>query len=445
MRRVILLIVVLLAGCTQGSYVEGTSVDYNFTVEAATNNDLVANVLRARDYVPLYFTDVSQIRGSLTQAAAAQVTWPIGPIGKSTSRGSVQAGALSISENPSFDFAPLNTKNFTAGMLQQASMNEVGHYIIRGLPPEMVLDLFVSQIDKMTIQKQADGSTKIVGNVDHLKYADVLAEIYKWTNCQHCVEVRINVVKSSSESLPPISAKSFQNPFFLYAAAQAEASGMKVEQQGDQYRLVKSSSQTVLCVPSDKDSSQYMALGLAIGSVVSGANLQLPESDTDCTLVSMGPAKQSKKAAASPPLRTVIVVHFRSPQAVFYYLGSELVLNQTEYVYKRSEKFPDQDQKCQTFKYDLIKPPYPWCHQFKAPFFIQTAEEFEARRATLLPQCAAEYQPEIEINYRGRKYYVSNAQCARDPTTVTLQILGDLLNLHRDASEIPTTKTVVTQ
>ena len=81
------------------------------------------------------------------------------------------------------------------------------------------------------------------------------------------------MVKSSSELPPAISAKSFQNPFFLYATAQAEASGMKVEQQGDQYRLVKSSSRTVLCVPSDNDPSQYMALGVAIGSVVSGANL----------------------------------------------------------------------------------------------------------------------------------------------------------------------------
>ena len=147
---------------------------------------------------------------------------------------------------------------------------------------------------------------------------------------------------------------------------------------------------------------------------------------------------------ASPSRRTVTVVHFRSPQAIFYYLGSESVLNKTTY-YKYSDELPPKPHECH--EYDEKTPPYrkAWCYKYRAPFFIQTAEEFEARRATLSPECAAQYQPEIEITYRGRKYYVTNAQCARDPTTVTLQILGDLLNLHRDASEIPTTKTVITQ
>lgn len=44
----------------------------------------------------------------------------------------------------------------------------------------------------------------------------------------------------------------------------------------------------------------------------------------------------------------------------------------------------------------------------------------------------------FSVIYRGNTYYVSG-----DDTITVLAILNDLLNLHRDASEIPTTKTVV--
>lgn len=53
----------------------------------------------------------------------------------------------------------------------------------------------------------------------------------------------------------------------------------------------------------------------------------------------------------------------------------------------------------------------------------------------------------FQVGYRGSVYYVSQAYETDEKNDFTLAILGllaDLLNLHRDASEIPTTKAVQT-
>ncbi len=50
-----------LAGCSLSPFVTSQTVDYNGAIEAANNQLLLANILRARDHAPLYFSDLSQI------------------------------------------------------------------------------------------------------------------------------------------------------------------------------------------------------------------------------------------------------------------------------------------------------------------------------------------------------------------------------------------------
>jgi hypothetical protein len=50
----------------------------------------------------------------------------------------------------------------------------------------------------------------------------------------------------------------------------------------------------------------------------------------------------------------------------------------------------------------------------------------------------------FHIEYRGRSYFVREASPG-DGTITILAILSDLLNLNRDAGEIPSTKTVAVQ
>ena len=55
----------LLAGC--GSFVAKGTVDYNEAIEQETNQLLVINILRARDGVPTYYSDISQVRGKASE------------------------------------------------------------------------------------------------------------------------------------------------------------------------------------------------------------------------------------------------------------------------------------------------------------------------------------------------------------------------------------------
>jgi len=105
-----------LMGCSFGGYVADSSSDYNDTLADVANKQLVINILRARDNLPLEFSDLSQIRGSIQGTAALQPTAPFGPLRASTTRTS-DGGTLSVQLNPTFDIAPLNTQDFTKGTL----------------------------------------------------------------------------------------------------------------------------------------------------------------------------------------------------------------------------------------------------------------------------------------------------------------------------------------
>src|ERR1700693_4315655 len=97
---------VVCNGCT-APYVSGEAIASNKAVETETNSILVTNILRARDGVPTYFSDISHLRGSLQ--AHAQISAPLG-VGDTknwTGRSLVAPGAY-VQVNPSFDVAPLN-------------------------------------------------------------------------------------------------------------------------------------------------------------------------------------------------------------------------------------------------------------------------------------------------------------------------------------------------
>jgi hypothetical protein len=99
----------LLAGCSLAPVIAENTLDYNTAVETVTNGVLVSNILRTRDGAPLYFSDLSQIRGAVQLSLQAQTTLPYGPAFPAAGA-SAQGGPLAVSSQPGFDVAPLNTK-----------------------------------------------------------------------------------------------------------------------------------------------------------------------------------------------------------------------------------------------------------------------------------------------------------------------------------------------
>ena len=99
----------LSPGCSLGRDIARHSVDYNTTVERATDSVLLLNVLRARDRVPLHFSAIGAIHGSLGLSAG---------FGYDLTGASVNGTLPAIlgSTSPSFDIGPLDRQEFARGI-----------------------------------------------------------------------------------------------------------------------------------------------------------------------------------------------------------------------------------------------------------------------------------------------------------------------------------------
>jgi len=145
-----LLVGAVLCGCT-ASYISGEAISTNQAVEAETNSILVINILRARDGVPTYYSDISHLRGSLQTQASIQAPIGFGHYANWTGRSLISPGA-SVQTNPSFDVAPLNTQGFTEGINEPLDICVFECYLDRAIPPYTILELFVDKIEDVTYQ-----------------------------------------------------------------------------------------------------------------------------------------------------------------------------------------------------------------------------------------------------------------------------------------------------
>jgi hypothetical protein len=153
-RIALILCLASLVGCSLAPLVASESEDYNDTVEAVTNSLLVTNILRARDEVPLYFTDLSQIRGQIMLNYSAQAAFPIGPSNRSgTGVGVRSLGTIGITQQnlPFFDVAPLNNKQFYQGIIEPLTEGVFAFYLNSGIPPEVLFYLLVSGIETVKV------------------------------------------------------------------------------------------------------------------------------------------------------------------------------------------------------------------------------------------------------------------------------------------------------
>lgn len=371
-------IMLLLAGCSLAPVIAESTLDYNTTVETVTNGVLVTNILRVRDGAPLYFSDLSQIRGAVQLSLQAQTTVPYGPMFPAGAGASAQAGPLTVSSQPGFDVAPLNTKKFAEGMLEGIDVKVFAYFIQRHVDAKVLLNLVVSRVERYrksdktlvgtcTAELQANGTSCV-------------AELISSWTANGAFAPKMGELPEKDDVGPPIPAELFVKQNNVVASlVQSDAANIDVKKSGNGYQLSKSSVKYVLCVAAEPHRG-YVAVGLASpGATKDPVKPPVPKSNGNCGRPSSDPYRY--------------VIYIRSVEAVFYYLGALLNAGQ---------------------------PPIPF-HIYDHPID-------DAR---------------FHAEYRGRSYFVREA-ASGDATITILAILNDLLNLNRDAEEIPSTKTVAT-
>jgi hypothetical protein len=383
-----LIAALLLAGCSLGPVIAENTIDYNNTVETVTNNVLVTNILRARDGAPLYFSDLSQIRGSVQLNLAAQTTVPYGPAFPAGAGASAQAGPLSVNSQPGFDVAPLNTKKFAEGMLEGIDPKIFAYFVQRAdfiqqgrLNIRMFLDLVVFKIERY---RKTDGD-KYVQETCYIRpdaAGGTCRElIVSWTRGY---QPYIGLVSKETKLGPPIPAELIaEKENGLRNLVQVSSADLDLDptKSKKEYQLSKTTTQFVLCVSSGR--TTFDAVGIAAaGAIKEPKPAPIPDRNGTC----------NKRSAN----QYYYVIYTRSVEALFYYLGALL-------------KKPDNS-------------PIAF-HIYDHPV---DGTRFHA-------------------DYRGRTYFVRETQDDGTDSTVTiLAMLNDLLNLNRDANEIPSTKTVAT-
>jgi hypothetical protein len=368
---------VLLGGCSLAPVIAENTLDYNTAVETVTNGVLVTNILRARDGAPLYFSDLSQIRGAVQLSLQAQTVVPYGAVFPAGAGASAQAGPLAVSSQPGFDVAPLNTKKFAEGLLEGIDVKIFAYFIQRHVDPKVFLNLVVSRIERYRPDNSLAGTCTAIRGPNG---SSCVAELISSWTADGATAPKIGELSEDAPIGPPIPANLFATQNNIVASlVKTDAANIDVKKSGSDYKLSKSSVKYVLCV-AGAPRRGYIAVGLASpGATKDPVKPPVPKTNGNCGKVTPGAYRY--------------VIYIRSVEAVFYYLGGLLNAEQ---------------------------PPIP--------FHIYDHPVEDARFRT---------------EYRGRSYFVREA-AGGDPTITILAILNDLLNLNRDAEEIPSTKTVAT-
>jgi len=407
-RLVVALCLAPLAGCSLGNFIANESTDYNNTVEAATNDMLVTNILRARDNAPLFFSDLSQIRGSIQFNLAAQASFPWGPQFRPLTgtgvRRSEQIGPIALQNAPTFDIAPQNTKQFYEGIMEPLSPRILAYYLQSGDLSWVVMNIFVSRIEEVEVR----GDVISVLNTYHYDDSQFLNLIYNWTYrfdsaTQQNVESRPRVILSDGEPKP------FGPKVAVDAKALVEASSANLEPKtidGKFVQFSKKSPNVTICV---KDiGGKYVAVGFVPNSVVKTPEMfPLPKSDEVCNPGAVG-ATEKKLAKDNVPIKRYRL-RIRSVEEIFNYLG-----------YLISDDYKDLAKNGKFLLDHKID-------QSLIPFHIDQKPSGKVRFST---------------EYRGQVYYVNEYHDPNEYTITILAILNDLLNLNRDANPTPTTKAV---
>jgi hypothetical protein len=136
-------IFVTLCGCSGAQVIDSFARDYRDTAASAGDAQLLLNILRAKDDLPIHFSDLSVINGSLQLTAGAAAAVPLVQNGSMTP--TTLAPAISAQNSPTFGLGTLDTQDFTRGMLTPIDPQIIKQLFDQGIDPRLLMILFFSE------------------------------------------------------------------------------------------------------------------------------------------------------------------------------------------------------------------------------------------------------------------------------------------------------------
>ncbi len=138
------LLAVVLAGCSAAPIIDIHAADYRESEATAGDAQLLQNILRAKDNLPIHFADLSNIHGSiqLTASGTASVAFA-NLVGSNVP--STAGPTLGAQTSPTFDVGTLDTQDFTKGILSEIDPRIIKTLFDQGIDPRIMMLLFFSE------------------------------------------------------------------------------------------------------------------------------------------------------------------------------------------------------------------------------------------------------------------------------------------------------------
>ena len=184
-------IALLLAftSCSFQNRAQRINVDYNKTIEGITNELTLLNILRAKEGMPLHYTSVQRLSGSITLKAAAgfnaqikaniptdttSTTTAVAPAGTTltdvVSRAVLSGGHIympsigtEVNTGPSFDVSILDSQAFYQGILASVPVATVNNFLLQGFDSKRLISLLAARIELRLKKDKPPGFSKPKG------------------------------------------------------------------------------------------------------------------------------------------------------------------------------------------------------------------------------------------------------------------------------------------
>jgi hypothetical protein len=198
--------------------VRADTVGYNNAAGDASDRILLTNVLRAKDLAPLDLGQLSSISGTLSLQGSLAFTLPFGHGlmgGNPMDAQNVVNPGVMGSTTPTYTFTPLNTQGFILSILQPVSASYVLTRWQAGVSRELLLMLFVKEIDFPLLSKDKDkitGKNKVTGTKRYINDPDNLERLTAFQNLVGTL-LYAGAELKAIDILDPIGP-----PFSLYAS-----------------------------------------------------------------------------------------------------------------------------------------------------------------------------------------------------------------------------------
>jgi len=153
--------------------IQADTLGYNEAIGDSADQILLGNILRSRDFEPLNLSQLSSLSGALTLQGSLSLSLPAGEGAGSNAPvigQNVTTPGITASTSPTYTVTPLNTQAFTLSILQPVSAGYVLNRWQAGLPRELLLLLFVKEIDfpdPSTAPENAGNTVRYYNNPDN--------------------------------------------------------------------------------------------------------------------------------------------------------------------------------------------------------------------------------------------------------------------------------------